>query len=114
MEIMTDDYVVKYVPEVDTVYMSGTLRLAGMEAYQLILDVLLFAIAPAPPVITLDLQQLQFLNSAGLSMLLMFVVKVRDKGNIDMVIKGSQQFLWQTKSLKNLRRLMPNMVLEIN
>ncbi len=114
VQIATQDYTVEYVPEADTVFMSGTLRLPGIEAYQPILDILLTAIASAPPMITIDLQQLQFLNSSGLSMLLMFVVKVRDKGNINMVIKGSQGILWQTKSLKNVRRLMPEMVLEMH
>jgi len=114
MQIVTDDYTVKYVPEEDTVYMSGTLRLPSIEAYQPILDILLSAIASAPPVLTIDMQQLQFLNSSGMSMLLMFVVKVRDKGSIHMVIKGSQGIPWQTKSLKNLPRLMPDMVLAMN
>jgi hypothetical protein len=114
MQIVTDDYTVKYVPEEDTVYMSGTMRLPSIEAYQPILDILLSAIASAPPVLTIDMQQLQFLNSSGMSMLLMFVVKVRDKGSIHMVIKGSQGIPWQTKSLKNLPRLMPDMVLAMN
>jgi Uncharacterized conserved protein len=113
VQIVTPDYTVEYVPEADTVFMSGTLRLPNIEAYQPILDILLSAIASAPPLITIDLQKLEFLNSSGLSMLLMFVVKVRDKGGISMVVKGSQEIPWQAKSLKNLRRLMPEMVLEM-
>jgi hypothetical protein len=94
--------------------LEEALRLPSIEAYQPILDILLSAIASAPPVLTIDMQQLQFLNSSGMSMLLMFVVKVRDKGSIHMVIKGSQGIPWQTKSLKNLPRLMPDMVLAMN
>ncbi len=114
MQIVGDSYCVKYVPEADTIYLSGSLRLPNIEAYQPILDILLSAIAADPPLLTIDMQQLEFLNSSGLSMLLMFVVKVRDKGHTSMVIKGSQGILWQTKSLKNLRRLMPDMVLEMH
>jgi len=45
-------------------------------------------------------------------MLSMFVVKVREKGNVQLVLQGSEKILWQTKSLKNLQRLMPSLNLE--
>lgn len=90
--------------------MTGILRLDGMDAYQPIVDLLLAAVAVASPC-TLNLRELEFLNSSGISMLSMFVVKVRQQGDRQLVLQGSDQILWQTKSLRNLQRLMPSITL---
>lgn len=91
--------------------MQGLLRLDGMEKYQSIMDFLLNGVEQAPT-LTIDLRELEFLNSSGISMLSMFVVKVRDRGDVNLIFKGSNKILWQTKSLKNLQRLMPSLILE--
>ena len=113
MEIKTDDYSIWYDPESATVFFRGFLRLDGMEEYQPVMDMLLAAIEQATG-FTLNLADLEFLNSSGISMLSMFVVKVREKGNIQLVLQGSDQILWQTRSLKNLQRLMPSLKLEFS
>jgi hypothetical protein len=41
------------------------------------------------------------------------VIKVRQQGNIQMVLQGSKNIPWQGKSLKNLQRLMPSLQLEL-
>lgn len=107
MEITTKDFSVSYNPETATVYCSGSLRLDGLEAYRPVLDV--FNSATEDTVsLAIDLSQLEFLNSSGISMLSMFVVGLRDRGDIQLVLKGSSKILWQTRSLKNLQRLMPS------
>ncbi|WP_448573882.1 slr1659 superfamily regulator [Trichothermofontia sp.] len=111
MEIKTDDYVVRYEPETATVFFRGFLRLEGMEEYRPIMDLLLDVLAKSP-VLTVNLRELEFLNSSGISMLSMFVVKVRQKGDAALVFQGSDQVLWQAKSLKNLQRLMPSLQLD--
>lgn len=111
MHIKTDDYTIWYEPEVATAFFQGLLRLDGMEAYQPVMDILLNAIESSPS-FTINLRELEFLNSSGISMLSMFVVKARDKGTVDLVFQGSEKILWQTKSLKNLQRLMPSLKLE--
>lgn len=111
MNIQTDDYSVRYDPDSATVYFQGFLRLEGIHKYQSIMDTLLAA-ADSSPKFTLDLHELEFLNSSGISMLSMFVVKVRDRGDVELTLKGSDKILWQTKSLKNLQRLMPSLNLE--
>ncbi|MCD8488671.1 MAG: hypothetical protein LRZ84_18505 [Desertifilum sp.] len=113
MEITTDDYQVGYIPETATFKYQGFLRLNGMEAYQPIIDLMLNQIQPHEKM-TLDLRELEFLNSSGISMLSMFVVKVRQMENVQLVLLGSNQVLWQTKSLKNLQRLMPSLKLEFS
>lgn len=111
MNIQTDDYSVRHDPDSATVYFQGFLRLEGIHKYQSVMDVLLNA-AEVSPQFTIDLHELEFLNSSGISMLSMFVVKVRDRGNVALTLKGSNKILWQTKSLKNLQRLMPSLNLE--
>ncbi len=109
--IETEDYRVYCQPEAATVVFEGFLRLDGMAAYEPIMDLLLAA--AGGEVCSVDLHQLEFLNSSGISMLSMFVVKVRDRGTTRLSFRGSQAILWQTRSLKNLKRLMPDLQIEM-
>ncbi|MEB3309413.1 MAG: hypothetical protein VKJ02_04220 [Snowella sp.] len=112
MEIKTDDYQIWYDSASNTVFWKGILRLEGMKEYQPIMDLMLPIIDQAST-LTLNLQSLEFLNSSGISMLSMIVLKIREKGNIQLTLQGSSAILWQTKSLRNLQRLMPSLQLEI-
>ncbi len=112
MEIKGDDYVVRYDAAMDKVSFQGLLRLNGMVEYRPVMELLLKAIEQTTTV-TIDLQELEFLNSSGISMLSMFVVKARDKGDVQLILQGSNKILWQTKSLKNLQRLLPSLRLEL-
>jgi hypothetical protein len=113
MEIKTDDYQVFYDATNTTFVCQGSLRLNGVEEYSPILDLLNDSIEKEPSKFTLDLQQLKFLNSSGISMLSQFIINVRKKKNIQMIVIGSKDVPWQGKSLKNLQRLMPSLSLEI-
>jgi hypothetical protein len=110
VEIRADNYVIWYNPDNFTVYFQGFLRLNGIEEYQPIMDLLVAAIEVSP-VLTVNLQELEFLNSSGISMLSMFVVRARQQGNVQLTMQGTNTVLWQTKSLKNLQRLMPTLTL---
>ncbi len=112
VEVKADEYRVWLEPETSTVFFKGFLRLDGMAAYQPIMDLLVAAMESTPTCI-LNLQGLEFLNSSGISMLSMFVVKVRQRGDAQLILQGSNTILWQTKSLKNLQRLMPSLVLTL-
>lgn len=111
MEIKTDNYHVWFDGDASTIFCSGYLRLDGTEEYKPIMDLLLAAITEQPQ-ITVNLRELEFLNSSGISMLSMFVIKVRQNGGINLIFQGSSKILWQTKSLKNLQRLMPSIGLD--
>lgn len=113
MEIKTDDYQVFYNPTTTTFVCQGSLRLNGVEEYSPILDLLNNSIEQEPSKFTLNLQELKFLNSSGISMLSQFIINVRKKKNIQMIVVGSKDVPWQGKSLKNLQRLMPSLSLEI-
>lgn len=111
MEIKTEDYSIYHQPETATVFMGGMLRLEGIDQYQSILDLLLNA-AQQTSAFTLNLRELEFINSSGISMLSMFAIQMRQKGSIQVTLLGSSKILWQTKSLRNLQRLMPSLKLE--
>ncbi|UBF23571.1 hypothetical protein K9N68_17430 [Kovacikia minuta CCNUW1] len=112
MEIKTKDYQIQYDPATTTVTCLGLLRLSGLEEYAPIVKLLDEVAVQAPPKMVLNLRELQFLNSSGIIMLSRFILKVRDHENTHLVVQGSKDILWQKKSLKNLRRLMPNLQLE--
>lgn len=113
MEIKTEDYNIYYDDETKTISFHGSLRLSGMDEYAPIVQILNDLAEQQPPVITLNLRELEFLNSSGISMLSKFVIKVRQKKEITMVVQGSKGIPWQGKSLKNLQRLMPSLTLEL-
>lgn len=113
MDIKTNDYRVWYEPGEQTILCQGSLRLNGLPEYTPIIELLDAVVDGAPLTLTLNLQGLQFLNSSGINVLSKFVIKVRQQGNIKMVIRGSKSIPWQGKSLKNLQRLMPTLRLEL-
>lgn len=112
MEIKTEDYSVWYDTATKTVTCQGTLRLSGAKDYSPIAQLLDDVVEQQPPMLILNLQQLELLNSSGINMLSKFVIKTRHQKNIQVVVKSSINIPWQGKSLKNLQRLMPTLKLE--
>ncbi len=113
MEIKHEDYQVTYDPATATVTCQGSFRLRGSAEYASIVEVLNEAADAKPETITLDVRGLKFLNSSGINTLSKFVIRVRKNRASQVIIKGSSQFPWQTKSLKNFQRLMPGLQLEV-
>ena len=113
IEIKTDSYNVVYDDLAQIITFQGSLRLNGTEAYAPISELLQEILEQEPMRIWLNLQKLQFLNSSGISLLSKFVIEVRKRKNIQLLITGSQTIPWQSKSLKNLQRLMPNLTWEL-
>lgn len=85
---------------------KGALRLSGTEEYAPILE-LLKATADDTAAVTIDLRELEFLNSSGITMLSRFVIYVRDRSNITLKFLASATISWHARSLTNLQRLMP-------
>jgi hypothetical protein len=111
MEITTEKYRVQYDATAKTVICQGALRLAGMEEYAPIVQLLDQVIADHPSTLMLDLRSLEFLNSSGINVLSKFVLKVRGQKDMQLVVQGSNAIPWQEKSLTNLQRLMPQLQL---
>jgi anti-anti-sigma factor len=113
MEIIHADYQVAYDATTATVICQGAFRLRGSEEYAPISQLLTEAADAKPPTLILDLRALEFLNSSGINTLAKFVLQVRRHNVSQIVIKGSSQFPWQEKSLRNFQRLLPALQLEI-
>lgn len=89
------------------VVFKGSLRLSGMEDYAPILEMLKGTLIDPPTPIILDLRELDFLNSSGITMLSRFVIEARDQTGINLYFFISQAIAWHARSLRNLQRLMP-------
>ena len=113
MEINTESYNVWYDATNQTIFLKGSLRLSGTEEYKSIVELLNSVVDREPSTITLNLEKLEFLNSSGINMLSKFVINVRKKKAIQMIVIGSRAIPWQGKSLKNLQRLMPSLKLKL-
>ncbi len=113
MELKTEDYCVWYDTATQTLTCQGTLRLADLEEYTPIWQLLNEVISQKPNLLTLDLRRLKYLNSSGFNVLSRFVLKVRQEATMQLLVQASKQIAWQEKSLKNLQRVMPSLQFEI-
>lgn len=114
MELKTEDYRVWYDAATQTLTCQGALRLADLEEYTPMSQLLSDVIHQHPSQLALDLRNLKYLNSSGFNVLSRFVLKVRQETTIQILVQASKKFPWQEKSLKNLQRVMPSLQLEID
>jgi hypothetical protein len=112
-EIKAEEYEVIYESDTTTVTLSGSLRLSGLEDTNPVIKLLHGILEENPSLITINLQELEFLNSSGINMLSKFVIKVRQKKETSLTVLASTKIAWQGKSLKNLQKLMPSLELKI-
>jgi hypothetical protein len=102
-----ESFDIRLEEENSTILFKGALRLCGSEDYAPILDMLKGTLTgPATPIV-LDLRELEFLNSSGITMLSRFVMEARDRPGIDVQVLASETVPWHARSLRNLQRLMP-------
>ena len=113
-EIKDQDYIVQYNSDTSLVNFIGLLSLKGPKEYAPIANLLNKIVADEPEEMTLNLKKLEFLNSSGISMLSKFVLGLRKKKSIQLIILGSNEMPWQGKSLKNLQKFLPSLKLEID
>ena len=112
-EIKDDDYAVQADTDANTIAFSGLMSLGGPKAYAPIADLMNDIANEEPDEMTLDLRKLEFLNSSGISMLSKFVLSLRKKKGVQLIVLGSDDMPWQGKSLKNLQKFLPSLKLEI-
>lgn len=139
MEIKGTEYHIVYDPDSTTITCKGSLRLYGADGFLTIsafeqnrmaketlssqqpsanegyasITELLFEVAEQKPsMITLDLRQLEAMNSSGINVFSKFVIKVRGYQTIQLAVYGNTLFAWQQKVLKNFQKLLPSLRLE--
>ncbi len=97
-----------------TVCFKGSLRLSGSEDYAPILEMLRETLAIPDTPIVLDLRELEFLNSSGITMFSRFVIEARDRAGIKVLFLASEAIPWHARSLRNLQRLMPSLAIRLS
>ena len=111
--ISGENYQATYKEAENTIMLDGTLRLRGLDEYKEIGQMLDHSLKQGKAII-LNVKKLDFLNSSGIAMLSQFVIRTRKSSDVKLTIQGSVEIPWQSKSLKNLQRLMPELELNID
>lgn len=109
-EISDGTYTASRHPEKNVVVIRGSLRLNGTTEYAPVAALLEEALGAGP--LTIDLRELQFLNSSGITILMRFAIKVREVSG-SLLLLGSKKIPWQGKSLHNLKRVFPAIRIEL-
>jgi len=99
---------VEFDEDDNAISLIGTFRLRGLDEYADITSMLNQCIASDKSCMV-NVAALEFLNSSGIAMLSKFVINARKSGKKDVTITGSNDIPWQSKSLHNLERLMPDL-----
>jgi hypothetical protein len=105
-------YSVRVTTDFSRISFAGTLRLQGRQDYEKIHRMLRYAADRSGNALEVDLRQLQFLNSSGISTLSLFIIEMREIGKA-ITITGNRQSAWQAKSLSNFRRLYEKVVVNL-
>ncbi len=111
-KIINKKYSVIYDDTTNTIICSGVMRLNGKTEYEPILQLFKQIVQQEPSQITLNLQQLETINSYGISMLGQFISSLERKKTIKLLLQGNKNISWQQKWINNFQRLMPALQFE--
>ncbi|MFK0386739.1 MULTISPECIES: slr1659 superfamily regulator [Rhizobium/Agrobacterium group] len=111
MEISDENF--RVWAEEGEVFFDGVLRLAGPDAYAPIYSLASGILAGQHNRVIFDITGLEFLNSSGINLLAKLTIEARKRPEVQLVIKGTSQYPWQTKSLPNLKKLYPQLDLQL-
>lgn len=108
MKIQTTEYTIDCREGAPFSKISGVLRLATPAAYEHALAPIRQHLAATTGPYTLDVAQLTFMNSSGITGLSRIVMVARSD-NRDMIIVVSDAVPWQRKTFSSLQKLYPKL-----
>jgi len=107
MIIQENDYTLSYEDNIITI--SGKLSLM-LEEYEKIETFFEKIIESQPREITLDIRNLEYLNSSGIKTICVnLILEADDIEDIQMKIIGSEQYTWQKETVPTFEDLMDNL-----
>ena len=112
MKIETDFYEISYDEKKDTIYFKGSLREWDPVEYNKIRKFMLDVHDLDIDNLHLNMLDLDFLNSSGISMLCKFIFEIKRQDKVRLNILGNKDFLWQKKSFWNLKKLWDSIELD--
>ncbi|MEO0686485.1 MAG: hypothetical protein AAFY76_15965, partial [Cyanobacteria bacterium J06649_11] len=113
LEVKGENFNISYENNSKAVNFTGRIRLRGLQEYTVVFDLFDKVLERNGNSITLDLQNLELINSSGIDMLSKFILTSRKKNTVEVKVIGSDSKTWQTRLLKNLKRLMPKLEYEL-
>ncbi len=113
MEITENKYTLRYDASTFTIICEGIMDLRDKGDYASLLDLFSDVIDQEPETITFDMRGLKFLNSSGITAIgVGLVLKTRNKGMSKLVVRCSEKYEWQEKTMRIISKLMPGIVLK--
>jgi hypothetical protein len=109
-ELKTNLSNLTYDPDKQLATFVGSFRMSS-EEFTTVNDILEDALNAQPTTFTMDLTQLDFLNSSGINLLSKFAIAVREQGTTQLILHASTEITWQNKSLYNLKKLLPTLTI---
>jgi len=109
MEIQGPAYSVSYNAGTNTVKYKGTFNIRGNEGYKEIsamLNKIEEQLSP-PSEVVFDIRETEYLNSSGITTMGKFVIRLRQKTGVSIIVLCSKQQSWQEYSVNGLQKLMP-------
>jgi len=113
MKITAGDSTLTFNENDYTAVIEGSLRLANLLEYDVVLDFLNKVSEKTQNSLILDLRELRFLNSSGITTLSMFILDKKKLSKPKITVLGSNLIPWQEKSLKNFNKLWDEVLISI-
>ena len=105
MEIRPGESVLSFDENGNVIIMSGSMRLANLREYDKVKQFLNQAAEKVEDHLILDIRNLNFLNSSGITTISMFVIQEKKLNRLVLKVVGSETVPWQGKSLYNFQKL---------
>lgn len=111
MSIQDEDFMIEVFPDTKTVIIKGTMRLNSPIAYENHFSGLT-NLVQSEKTITIDIRDLEFLNSSGLTSLGR-VFMLAKKTGIKGTLIARNSIPWHSRSITSIAKLWPNLTIEM-